>query len=137
MTRKIILSLVISFITILFLGEVSLLFIIMLFSGYYGSFDFTIFFVGTGINFVFAGLLCVFVLFPIALIEKDKIQSLPVEELFKRYLPIIVFPPAILFCFVLFSHPLTKDNYFGLIIILNVLCTGYIGLWTFLKRLKS
>jgi hypothetical protein len=94
------------------------------------AFLFLYFFVGA--------LLCVFVLLPIAIIDRKTIEEKTAAILIKRYLPIITIPLSILFSCLLFAdNNYPADYYYPLAIVLNIFFISYVGLWNFTRRIKS
>jgi hypothetical protein len=80
-------------------------------------------------------------LFPISILDKEKIEKTEVMDLFKRYLPIIVLPlfgVCSLMCFIA-NHKATPDNEYALFFTVPtlLLIQSAAGFWTFLTKLKS
>lgn len=120
-------------------GFLSILIILLLFINYYGETNDLFFSIlgRTFLSFFLSFILCVTVLLPISIIDKGTIQKSTWEELIKRYLPIITLPLSILFCFALFSDGNQSDHYFFITALLTTFCQSYVGLWVFIKRIKS
>ena len=91
----------------------------------------------TFLNFFISFLLCLIVFLPIAVFDKERIEKNSFEELVSWYLPIITLPLAFLFCLILFSETNQSEHHFLKTIILAMFCFSYVGLWTFIKKLKS
>lgn len=91
----------------------------------------------TALNFFLVFAFVVGFLLPLSRIEKKKIEKNTSVELLKRYLPIIIFPIALIYLFIIKSA-LTKDTAALLFLIgIGIINQFSIGLWTFLKELKS
>ena len=134
MALKIFMSLLKTYFFSFFGGILSLLTILLLLDNNLYSEDFSIWIlIGIFLNVFIPFLFCLVFLLPIAIIENKKIQEREFLELIKRYLPIITIPLSVLFCIILFQD----DDYFFIIILLNIYCICCIGLWTFLRKLKS
>ena len=92
---------------------------------------------GVFLNVVISGCMCTMLLLPIATVEKIRIENSSFEELLRRYLPLISIPFGILICFSFFLSTGNKEDQSVLIsYTMNIICMGYICLWTFLKRIK-
>jgi hypothetical protein len=89
--------------------------------------------------YIFVGvLLCGFVLLPITIIDRKTTEEKTAPILIKRYLPIVTIPLSILLCCLLFAdYNDINDYYYPLAIVLNIFFISYVGLWTFIKKIKS
>ena len=137
--KKTFTSLLIAYLMSIVAGFLSILITLLLFSNYYGETDEILFSIlgRTFLNFLIAFFLCLTVFLPISLFDKEKIQKSSFEEAIRRYSPIITLPLSILFCLVLFSNFSPSDYNFFITVILTTFCLSYVGLWTFIKRIKS
>ena len=75
-----------------------------------------------------------FVLLPIYSIQKKKIDALTHKEAMNAFLPFVSFATAIISILLLF--PLSQGNQldkFYLIMVINIFCIAYLGLYNFLK----
>lgn len=94
-------------------------------------------------NFLFCFLFCLIFLLPLSFLEAQRIKEQAVEELFKRYLPLItILPFAIFVCLVVCILPDVSKRewnecYFSISCAILPVCLGPMGVWTFLKKLKA
>ena len=129
-----------AFMSSLVYGFITLNVLLILFSEMQDGEDIFHYFIHIFLNIMGAGVLCVAYYLPIAIIEKDRIGSDTFEELIRRYLPLLTLPIAFLFCFVLFEESDVDNgdnNYFFTIKVLCLLSMAYVGLFTFLKKIKA
>lgn len=91
----------------------------------------------TAFNFFLVFGFVVAFLIPLSRIEKKRIETDQPLELLRRYLPIIVFPVTIIFFLVVKSEITTSTGSFFFTIVIGVITQFSVGLWTFLKSLKS
>lgn len=91
----------------------------------------------TALNFFLVFGFMVIFLIPLSRIERKRIEERQSLELLKRYLPIIVLPIIIIFSLIIKSEmgAGTAPSFF--IIGAGVITQFSVGLWTFLKSLKS
>jgi hypothetical protein len=125
-------------------GLISTLIAYLLFFDFYKTHDFyAMEFVGmTFFNLLLSFAFCGAILFPISILEKETDKNIPIEVLFKRYLPFITLPLFILFCLLLSSHDKSRsyndsDYYFCAKALIIAFSIGTTGLWTFLKNKRS
>jgi hypothetical protein len=94
--------------------------------------------IGSIISGIFSAAYCILFLLPISLMEKSVIEENNFIYLLKRYLPLIVLPVALLFCIVVYLEYCTANpSVYPFYVFSSVLLIGYVGLWTFLKAIKS
>ncbi|HET6225567.1 MAG TPA: hypothetical protein VFF27_04755 [Bacteroidia bacterium] len=95
----------------------------------------------TALNFFVSLVYVIAFLLPISILDKKRIEKYEVMDLFKRYLPILVFPLfglCSVMCFVS-NHKANTDNEYAVFFFIPtlVLIQTASGLWTFLKKLKA
>ena len=81
---------------------------------------------------------CIFLLLPLGIIESERVQLMKLRPLLERYMPWIVLPAGFLFVYILFflqEEPLIVNG--SLIVVMNHAALSFLGLYLFLKRLKS
>lgn len=120
------------------IGSISILIVLLYGYYYHNSNDIISSIIGRNIlNGFISFMLCLTILFPISIKDKEKIQLLSFEELIDRYLPIITLPLAILFCIAFFSESDSYGNYFFSSTLLITFSMSYTCLIVFIKQLKS
>jgi|SRR3954463_10046429 hypothetical protein len=95
-----------------------------------------------GLNFFLSFVFIFVFLLPLSIIQKERIKEEGAIELFKRYLPLLTMLGIILGCLIFsISNPVESKDYierYGFIIVPQLLLVqASVGLWTFLKKLKS
>src|SRR5262245_29397304 len=138
MNSKIILILFKSYISIILSSVIGITATIVFLTSKIGNFypPMTVLFLF--LYFFGGGLLCIFFLLPIGIIDRKAIEEKTAVVLIKRYLPIITLPLSILFACLLFAdYNLPEDHYYPLIILSNIIFICYVGLWKFIKHIKS
>lgn len=129
-----------AFICSLVYGFIILNVLLILFSEMQNGEDIFHYFMHIFLNIIGAGFLCVAYYLPVAIIEKDRIGSGTFEELIRRYLPLLTLPIGLLFCVILYAESGVENSgnhYFFTIKLLCLLSMAYVGLFTFLKKIKS
>lgn len=91
----------------------------------------------TALNFFLVFGFVVAFLIPLSRIEKKRIEEGQPVELLKRYLPVVVFPITILLFLIVKSEIRASTGPFFFAIGIGIITQFSIGLWTFLKSLKS
>lgn len=138
MTSKILISLFRAFITSVVCGFMCCALLVALFQISTTETFFFLMVAGIFFNALVSGAICVLILLPLAVIEKNRMENSSFAELIRRYLPLIAFPLSIPFCLSFFADASDYEDYYFLrTYTINVLCMGYACLWVFLKRLKS
>lgn len=95
------------------------------------------------LNFFFCFLFCLIFLLPLSFLESQRIKEQAVEELFKRYLPLITILPFAIFVWLIVAilpnvnESERNECYFSINCAILPLCLGPLGVWTFLKKLKA
>ncbi len=138
-------ALVESFVFCLIGQFISLMVLMLLFKDVYS----VVYFWLILINFFYAFIIALLVFIPIAYYDKEKIKNSDFKTLIRRYLPILSVPFAIALICLFSSEDINhvKDewryvyqsnpNSFLLIMVLNLFCSSYTGLYAFIRRLKS
>lgn len=91
----------------------------------------------TALNFFLVFGFVVVFLIPLSRIEKKRIETDQPIELLRRYLPIIVLPITLFYSLIIGSEVNATTAAFFFTIGIVVIAQFSVGLWTFLKTLKS
>ena len=102
-----------------------------------GNGIFVMFFVLTILNFFLVFCFVVGFLLPLSRIEKKRIEEQTLFELFKRYLPIVIFPVSTAYYLIIKSEISSDTATFFFLIGMAIINQFSLGLWTFLKSLKT
>lgn len=131
-------SLLIAYLLSIIAGFISILITLLLFNNFNGE-NIAFVLIGWLIYILFISVISSITLFlPIAIIDKKKIQENSFTNLMSRYLPIITLPLSSLLSLTFFYTIIgssTREAFTTMI--LSAFSASFVGLWAFIKKIKS